>query len=196
MLLIAGAVYLLGIFSLFFGPSLRKWIWAGGSLLFFILLLSIVLLTQFSLFSQAEKLMITNYSSRSGVLYLLQQGQERERIRYELAVNANEESYLPVAEEERGFHGVLLLSKNEIFTVPLQQLKDGQLDIWGKELEPAGGHYRALLQDWQQRQQMYSLAIGLMLFWLLLYFIYLHIEKRKKRITRSGRRTSLPAGEL
>lgn len=186
LLLLAGAFYLLGALSLFFNPLLRKWIWASGSILFAIILSGIALLTQLSLFSNPTVVKITNYSSRSGTLYFMQTAGLPEQIRYELAVNANEESRLKVEGEEGAYDAVLFLSKGELREVPFQDQAKGRLDIWEKELKPAGRNYLPLLQDWQERQQLYSLAIGAMLFWFLLYLAYLRFRKKRSHTVPAG----------
>lgn len=196
LLLITGAFYLLGAISLFLSPLLRKWIWALGSIVFAILLSGIALLTQFSLFSNPVEVKIVNYSSRSGSLYFLQTVGEEERIRYEKAVNANEESSMKVEKEGWPSDAVLFLSKNEIRKVPVQEQADGKLDIWEKELQPAEKSYRPLLQDWQDRQQRYSIAIGGMFFWFLLHFIYLRYAEKKSQRRAKASRTSLSAGKV
>lgn len=183
LLLIAGAFYLLGAGSLFLSPRLRKWIWASGSILFAIILSGIVLLTQLSLFSKPSVVKINNYSSRIGTLYFMQTGGSAEQVRYELAVNANEGSSLKVEGEEGDYDAVLFLSKGELREVPIQDQAKGQLDVWEKELKPAGRDNLPLLEDWQERQQLYSLAIGAMLFWFLLYLAYLRFRKKRSHRT-------------
>lgn len=181
LLLTAGAFYLLGAVSLFLRPVVRKWIWASGSIFFAIILSGIALLTQYSLLSNPVEVAITNYTSRSGTLYFMQTAGSSEQIRYELAVNANEESRLEIESEGGDYDAVLFLSKGELRAVPVQDQAKGQLDIWEKELKPGGRNNLPLLQDWQERQQLYSLAIGAMLFWFLLHLAYLRYWKKSSQ---------------
>lgn len=186
LLLFAGAFYLLGAVSLFLSAGLRKWIWASGSILFLFTLSGLALLSEISLFSDPVEIKITNYSSKSGMLYFLKESNEGRRILYDLSVNRNEESSIEIEGEGGGYDEVLFNSKEEIYEVPVHEYR--QLEVWEKELKPADTSYRAVLENRQQGQQVYSLAVGLMLFWFLLHLFYLAWQKkRRQRMAPAGR---------
>jgi hypothetical protein len=190
LLLFAGAFYLLGAASLFLSAGLRKWIWTSGSILFLSILSGVALLSELSLFSNPVEVKITNYSSNSGILYFLKESNEGRRILYDLSVNRNEESCIEVESEGGGYDKVLFVSKEEIYQVPVQEQEYRQLEIWEKELKPVDASYRVVLENWQQGQQIYSLAVGLMLFWFLLHLFYLAWQKKRRE-----RMAPAPAGK-
>ncbi len=189
LLLLAGGFYLLGAGSLFLRAGWRKWIWGSGSILFILILSVIALLPKIYALTNAEALNITNYSSKSGVLYFLEQDSKGAHILYDFAVNKNEEKSFRIESEGGGYDAVLFLSEEKIFEVPIQTQEYRELEVWEKKLKPADASSEQLLNDWQQRQQLYSLAIGLMLFWFLLHLFYLMWEKK-----RTQKKT--PAGKI
>lgn len=179
LLLFAGAFYLLGVASLFLKPRFRRWMWACGSIVFTLVLSGLALLPEVSMFSDSVKVKITNYSSRSGTLYFLKKSDGGEKIFYDLAVNRNEASSFEVEGEVQGFDAVWLLSKGDFFQVPVPEQRFQELEVWEKELKPVNYSVDEVLEKWQQRQQLYSLAVGLMLFWFVLHLFILRRQKEQ-----------------
>lgn len=160
---VSGLYLLLGL-ALFAFKQHRSGILIGFSLICWLALLPIGILSQFSFFSNPVEVEITNYSSRKGHLYFFRAADCDSRILYDLAVNANEESSLQVEGENGSFDKVIFSTANgQLFEFPFDEREYRKLDIWEKELQPADGCYSGPVQAYRRRQFRYAIAIGLLI---------------------------------
>lgn len=160
---VLGLYLLLGLALLVFKRK-RSGILIAFSLICWLALLPIGILSQFSLFSDPVEVEIINYSPRKGHLYFFRSADCSSRILYDFAVNANEESSLEVDGEKGAFAKVIFSTENgQLLEFPLGEDTYGKLAIWEKELQPADSCYSAPIQDYRQRQLRYTIAIGLLI---------------------------------
>lgn len=160
---VLGLYLLLGLAMLVFKRK-RSGILIAFSLICWLTLLPIGILSQFSLFSDPVEIEVINYSSRKGHLYFLRSADCESPILFDFAVNANEESSLEVEGENGSFNKVIFSTANgQLFEFPFEEKEYPKLDIWEKELQPADSCYSRPVQAYRMRQLQYAIAIGLLI---------------------------------
>lgn len=134
------------------------------SIICWLTLLPVGLLSQFSLYSKPVEVQITNYSPRKGHLYFFKSAECSSRILYDLAVNGNEESSLEVEGDGDSFDKVVFRTENgQLFEFPFDDQQYRVLDIWEKELQLTDNCYQSSIQSYRRRQLLFAMAIGLLM---------------------------------
>ena len=175
-------IFLLMLVLVFFLKGYRSWIFGGFSLFYSLLLILIILFSVITPYSRPVKLKITNYSSRSGNLFLFTEAGCQAPVRFDFPVSANEGKEFELESPDGSFGQIIFAGINDsLYSVPVPEPGSKQLDIWEKELKIAGNCYREQIDRYQWGQFRFSISIGLCLFGLLLLCWY-----RWKRNPASG----------
>lgn len=164
LLIVTLGLYLLLALLMFVFKPYRSGLLTGFSLICWLILLAVGLLSQFSLYADPVEVELINYSSRKGHLYFFRSADCGSSIQYDFAVNANEESSLEVEGEQGPFGKIIFATENgQLFTFPFEEEQYRKLAIWEKELQPADSCYQRTIEAYRGRQFRFAIAIGLLI---------------------------------
>jgi hypothetical protein len=165
------ALYLLLVLLLFFFRTYRYRILVAFSLICWLGLLAMGAFTLFKPHQNPVKLEIINYSPRKGHLYFFQEDACNATLLFDFAVNANEESSLEIAGEQKDFARVIFLTEDgQLLKFPLEEAEAERIAIWEKELVPADSCFSAPIDSYSFLQLQYAVSTGLLIIGSTLMF--------------------------
>lgn len=174
------ALFLLLVLLLFFFRAYRNRILVAFSLICWLGLLALGAFTLMKPHQNPVVLEIINYSPRKGHLYFFQEEACNATLLFDFAVNANEESSLEIAGEQKDFGRVIFLAEDgQLLKFPHEEDDEGRIAIWEKELAPADSCFRAPIGSYSFLQLQYAVSTGLLIIGSMFMFGAAFRKKKK-----------------